>query len=205
MDRVLKIEPINTKKLQITLESGLQFCLYRNEVKRLGWEEDSELSTDEYETLCCEVMLPRCKKRIAFWLQSRDISSFEVRKKLHRQYPQEVVDAAISWYCDRGYIDDTEYGKNLIEQWSSRYSRRKIQEKLYLKGFPNDFTATLFEESNIGNEQKLICQYLKRKRIELPISDAKERDRLIRRLLGQGFRWSDVRSVLEAAEQELNY
>ena len=198
MDRVLKIEPMNTKKLQITLESGLQFCLYRTEVKRLGWEEDTELPTAEYEKLRREIMLPRCKKRIAFWLQSLDISSFEVRKKLHRQYPQEVVDAALSWYCDRGYIDDTKYGKNLIEQWSARYSRRKIREKLCLKGFPSDFTTALLEESEAENEQQLICQYLKRKRIALPLSDVRERERLIRRLLSRGFSWSDVRSVLDA-------
>lgn len=201
MDRVLSIEPMRTKKLQITLESGLQFCLYRTEIKQLSLEEGAELDREEYRQLCREILLPRCKKRIGYLLQARDISSFEIRQKIGSDYPAAVLEEAIDWFVQRGYIDDEEYAKLLIEQWSSRYGRRKIGEKLYRKGFPSELTQRLFEQTEQTDEKQLIRQYLQKKRINLPLTDRKEQERVIRRLLGQGFSWTEIRSVLEAWEE----
>lgn len=197
MDRVLSIEPMKTKKLQITLESGLQFCLYRTEIKRLDLAEGKELGQEGYAQICQEILLPRCKKRIAYLLQARDISSFELRRKMDRDYPTAVLDEAIDWFIQRSYINDEEYAKLLIEQWSSRYGRRKICEKLYRKGFPPELTHCLCEQMEQADEEELIRQYLQRKKITLPLIDRKERERVIRRLLGQGFSWPKVRTVLE--------
>ena len=80
-------------RAKICLDSGTDFVLYKKEYESYGIEEESELSLEDYQEICRDILIPRCKKRALHLLEKQDRSEKNLRDKLKEGgYPADIID-----------------------------------------------------------------------------------------------------------------
>ncbi|XP_027172486.1 uncharacterized protein LOC113772125 isoform X2 [Coffea eugenioides] len=152
-------------------------------------------------------------------LATRAYTAVELRKKLlGKEFPVWVVDAVITDFQTRGFINDGLYAETFSRsRWSSStWGPRRIKKALYSKGVSimdtekaiklvfNDASACEDEESGLGISKRsmdhLFSQASKQWLRSCGASTETRKSRIVRWLQYRGFNWSIINSVLKKLE-----
>lgn len=145
--------------------------------------------------------LTKAKHRALYILERCDRTEQELRDKLSRNYEQEIVDEAVRYVKQYGYIDDKRYAVNYLKSRCQVKSRRQVeQELLYKKGISRDILEEAGQETIAQDESLLIRRWMEKKHYSPEEATREEQRRLYQFLLRRGFRSEDILKELRCQE-----
>lgn len=197
--QIVQMTGLDKKRIRIFLEDGRSFVLYRGEVRRYSLEENSELSNEQYEEICSEILRKRARRRTMHLLEKMDRTEAQIREKLRQGfYPEDVIEDAVAYVKEYHYLDDSRYAGNYVRNQMEKKSRRKIQMELMAKGIGKEMAErALEEEHQRENEQELILKWVEKKHYSAKTADLKEKQRMYQFLMRKGFQSDDILHVLD--------
>ena len=196
---LVRIEPFNgsAKRCRIVIEGACDICLYRSEVRRFGWQEGDEISSEVYDSIIRDILIPRAKQRAIHLLEQQDRTEAGLRNKLSwGGYPPVVIDEVISYLRLRHYIDDERYARTYVEYHKNSASRRKLRDNLTKKGVDKELSSRILEEIYDSDEKGMILELMRKRRYTKDEADDKARSSMFRYLISRGFQYDDFRDML---------
>ncbi len=137
--------------------------------------------------------LKRAKHRALYLLERCDRTEQELRTKLSRNYEPEIVDEAVRYVKQYGYIDDRRYAVNYLKSRCQVKSRRQVeQELLYKKGISREVLEEACQETEAQDESLLIRRWMEKKRYSPEDATPEEQRRLYLFLMRRGFQSEDI-------------
>ena len=199
---VTKIEPVTKTRYKVYVDGQFAFVLYKGELSRYHIAEDSELEEEIYQNLRKEIVLKRAKLRAMHLLNDMGRTESQLRTKLLRNdYPSDIVEEAIAYVKSFGYINDAEYARNFIENRKEKKSKKEIYAALCQKGLPKDLIETALEECYADDDSiAAIEAIVRKKKFDPKSTDYKEMQKMMGYLVRKGFRYDDIRQVIQVSE-----
>lgn len=195
---VLSLVKLTKGRAKICLAGGTDFVLYKKEYESYGIEEGAELSQAQYEEILSEIIIPRCKKRALHLLEKQDRSEKNLRDKLKEGgYSSEVIDIAIDYINEYGYLDDARMAASHIRFYQDSRSRQRLKQDLMGKGISADVIDRVLEEEYTADEGDLIQKLLLKKNYDKDNATYEERAKMYRFLAGRGFSSDSINKWLK--------
>lgn len=147
----------------------------------------------------------RAKLRCMHLLEKRDYTEKQLREKLRlgsTEYPEDVIEEALSYVKSFHYVDDARYASKYIECMRERKSRRRIEQELYQRGVDRELVSAAFEEAEEINEEEMIRGWMEKKHFHPEEADQKEMQRMYGFLMRKGFSGSAVTHVMRMENME---
>ena len=162
---ITNIENYDNKRTKVTLDYGeVTFLLYKSEFKSLKLEVDTELSEDLYKKIIEEILLPRAKKRVLYFMKNADKTRFQIRRKLKEGfYPDEVIEGTMDFLDKYGFANDEGYAGDYAEELRGKCSRREIEAKLYARGIDRELIAQTLAAFSCDDEYEAANRALSKK------------------------------------------
>lgn len=184
-------------RAKICLDSGTDFVLYKKEYENYGIEEESELSLEDYQEICRDILIPRCKKRALHLLEKQDRSEKNLRDKLKEGgYPADIIDIAIDYINDYGYLDDYRMACSHIRFYMDSRSKRRIKQDLMNKGIKPDVIERAIEDEYTCDETDQIQHLLEKKGYDSDSATYEQKAKMYRFLAGRGYSSESISRVL---------
>ncbi|MBP5324489.1 MAG: RecX family transcriptional regulator [Pseudobutyrivibrio sp.] len=184
-------------RAKICLDSGTDFVLYKKEYENYGIEEESELSLEDYQEICRDILIPRCKKRALHLLEKQDRSEKNLRDKLKEGgYPADIIDIAIDYINDYGYLDDYRMACSHIRFYMDSRSKRRIKQDLMNKGIKADVIERAIEDEYTCDETEQIQRLLEKKGYDSDSATYEQKAKMYRFLAGRGYSSESISRVL---------
>ena len=114
--------------------------------------------------------------------------------------------AVVARLADQHYLDDRAFASTYtrLRQENQSFGKRRVQQELTRKGVQAELVASTLETAYAQvSEEDLVRRYVARKRIKKP-QDEKETARLIRRLVGAGFSFAIISTLLKSWKLDLD-
>ncbi|MGF0103538.1 regulatory protein RecX [Bariatricus sp. SGI.019] len=199
---VTKIEPATKTRYKVYVDGQFAFVLYKGELSRYHIAEDSELEEKTYQSIRKEIILKRAKLRAMHLLNDMGRTESQLRTKLLRNdYPSDIVEEAIAYVKSFGYINDAEYTRSFIENRKEKKSKKEIYAALCQKGLPKDLIETALEECYADDDSiAAIEAIVRKKKFDPKSTDYKEMQKMMGYLVRKGFRYDDIRQVIQVSE-----
>jgi regulatory protein len=115
---------------------------------------------------------------------------------------ESKVEAVVTRLLDQRYLDDPAFASTYtrLRQENQSFGKRRVQQELTRKGVQGELAASTIESAYAEvSEEDLGRRYIARKRITKP-KDAKQTARLVRRLIGAGFSFATISTLLKTWE-----
>ena len=189
---VTKIEELDKKRSKIYINHEFAFVLYKGEILQYKIKTEEIIEDSIYETIRKEILPKRAKKRCLNLLQKKSYTEYKLREKLiEGLYTQDIVDEAIDYVKSFHYVNDYDYACQYIFYHKEAESRRKIEEKLSLKGIDRDILNQAFQDSYEEEEQQEIelqqaKKLLEKKNYNAETMDWKEKQKVYAFLARKG-------------------
>ena len=199
---VTKIEEYDKKRCKIYIDEEFAFLLYKGELSEYEIIQGKNISEDIYVKIVGEVLSKRAKKRCLNLLEKKNYTEYKLREKLKEGlYPSEIEEEAIAYVKSIHYIDDYLYACDYIFYHKDTETKKKIEEKLRLKGIEQDilhraFSDSYDEEEEIQIELAQALKLLQKKRYDRENMDWKEKQKIQAYLLRKGIRNSVIKSAM---------
>ena len=136
------------------------------------------------------------------WLISyRDHSKKELTDKIKRTCDEESAEKAVERMEELGLVNDEAYAQRYAKKllFSKHMSKNAAIYELSRKGIDKELAEEILENTEV-DERNQIRQVIDKKYRNL--SDEKIRRRAVSALQRLGYRWDDIRSVLEEYSEE---
>ena len=196
---VTKVEMMTKIKYKVYLDEQFAFVLYKGELSHYRLSEGALLEEETVQEILQKVICKRAKLRAMHLLEDMDRSEAALREKLVQGlYPEEAVEAAISYVRSFGYLDDARYAMNFVQSRKSSKSRREILYQLCQKGVSKE-TAKEAVEAGFDHEDETdaIRRILEKKRVDPGTATPQQMQKLYGHLARKGFRYEDIRQVIQ--------
>lgn len=144
----------------------------------------------------------RRAKEKALWLISyRDHSKKELTDKIRRTCDAEAAEKAVERMEELGLVDDEGYARRYAAQFinSKHMSPNGAVHMLVQKGIDRELAAEIVEEIPIDTAENIRAVIDKKYR---NINDEKIKRRAVAALQRLGYRWDEIRSVLEEYSED---
>lgn len=189
---ITDITEISKTKVKVCMDNDICFALHKSELRKLAVREGSELSQEQYDVIMNEVLLKRAKLRCMNLLKNRDYTVYQLVTKLKQGfYPEETIDAAVSYVSSFGYVDDIRYAKSYIGYTGQTKSRRQIENDLLRKGISRENIRQAYmqcsEEDGFTEEEELIRKLLEKKHFDRHSATYEECRKMVGFLYRKGF------------------
>ena len=155
---------------------------------------DSESDYKSEEEIKDEVR--RAKVRALHLLTAMDRTEAQLREKLQSSYDEEVVDIAVEYAKNYGYINDERYVRVYIESKSRTKSRKQIEQELILKkGVSKELVERGFEEAQMTDVSEVIQKYMQKKKIDPQNCDYVQKQKFFAYMMRKGFQIEELKMV----------
>ncbi len=154
-----------------------------------------ELTDEDLRTLI-ELSDTRRAKEKALWLISyRDHSSKELYDKLRRDFSEDAARKALERMQELRLIDDEAFARRYAAELHSKHqSPSTIRYKLHQKGIEKETAEEIIDSLDINPQAEI--EALIEKKYARSLSDEKGVRRTVAALQRAGYRYSDIKSVL---------
>ena len=171
---VTKVEPVTKTKYRVELDQQFAFVLYKGELAKFSIRE-MHLLTD----------MARTERGL--------------REKLKQgMYPEDLIDAAIDYVKSFGYLDDDCYAEQFVESRKGTKSKKEIRALLLQKGICAEKIDQALEKCwQEEDSTEAIRALIRKKRVDLSQASDLEIQRLYGFFGRKGFRFEDVRQVIQ--------
>lgn len=204
MNRIVTgIEELDKKRCKVFINQEFAFVLYKGELFQYGIGNEKEIDDSTYHEIMDDILVKRARKRCLNLLQKRPYTEQKLRQKLKEGwYPLEIEENAISYVKSFHYIDDYDYACQYIFYHKETESRRKIEEKLLIKGVSKETLKKAFEDSYEEGEQyraewEQLLALLNKKKYDKQKEDWKEKRRVYTYLIRKGFGADMVQKAMD--------
>ena len=201
---ITQIEEWDKKRSKIYIDQEFAFVLYKGEIKEYKLKVNEPIEDRVYNIIQTEVLLKRAKKRCLNLLQKRPYTEYKLREKLKEGgYQEEVVEEAIKYVKSFHYVDDYEYACQYIFYHKESEARRKIEDKLRMKGIDSDTLQKAFENSYQNEEEMFEMELeqakklLQKKKYATENADWKETQKMYAFLMRKGIQASVIRKAMD--------
>ncbi len=195
--RIIAIEDFTSSRKKVILDDDTVLVLYKGEIRKQHLDVGTEISDDEIIVLS-EIIAKRAKLRCLKLLEQKDYTHKQLRDKLLRDgYTNEVIDKAINYIDDYGYINDANYAIGYAEAKLRRKSRREVKMLLEQRGITTQEIMEAFDflerEGRIPQEEDVIRTILSKRHYSTEDS-FEEQQKTRNYLMQKGFDLSAIRS-----------
>ncbi len=203
MIKITQIKDYDKKRKKIILDDGeIVFLLYLGELRRMRLKEGEDISTEVYSSIEKDILIPRAKKRVLYYLKNGEKTRTEVVRKLKESfYPENVIANAVTFLENYSFIDDKRYADSFVESKKKKYSRRELEAKLYQKGVSKEeIREALGDISDADELENCIRLLRKRVKSEEMLSDPAERRKSFAYLMRKGYGYEVVEKAFREIE-----
>lgn len=195
---VTAVTETSRKKVKIEFDHQFTLVLYKGELKAFSLREGAEVPDDTIERIEDQILKKRATKYAMNLLVKKDYTSKELTDKLTKAgYTENSAGAALAYVSSYHYVDDLSYTRRYLETYSDRKSIKKMQMELRQKGISDELFTQARDEAQMEDESDTLRYYAQKKARSLDLSQNKDRQKLLRFLVGRGFPFSAVREMLE--------
>ena len=158
-----------------------------------------EIPEEQYEKIRTEVILKRAKLRAMHLLTDMARTERGLREKLKQgMCPEDLIDAAIDYVKSFGYLDDDCYAEQFVESRKGTKSKKEIRALLLQKGICAEKIDQALEKCwQEEDSTEAIRALIRKKRVDLSQASDLEIQRLYGFFGRKGFRFEDVRQVIQ--------
>lgn len=138
----------------------------------------------------------RAKEKALWFISYRDHSKKELADKIKRTCDEESADKAVERMEELGLVNDESYALHYAQKliFTKHMSKNAVVYELARKGIDKELAAEILEEIEVDvSEQIRIIIDKKYKNI----SDEKTRRRAVAALQRLGYRWDEIKGVIE--------
>ena len=207
---VTKIEELDKKRSKIYINQEFAFVLYKGEIRQYKIKIENEIDNHTYNVIRDEILPKRAKKRCLNLLQKRPYTECKLREKLvEGYYTQDIIEEAIHYVKSFHYIDDYEYACQYIFYHKESETRKKIEEKLMIKGISKEILNQAFDDSydDAEEQQEIELQqakkFLEKKKYNPETMDWKEKKKIYAYLVRKGITSSIIGKAMSLREYEI--
>lgn len=200
---ITQIDELDKKRCKIYVDQEYAFTIYKGELKDFELRINCPIEDKVYHIIKTEILPKRAKKRCLNLLQRRPYTERKLREKLEEgYYTEDIIEQAISYVKSFHYIDDYEYACQYIFYHKESESRKKIEEKLMMKGVGRDTLQKAFlnsyhdEKEAIEIEMEQAKKLLQKKKYEPENTEWKEKQRIYAYLLRKGISSSVIKKAM---------
>lgn len=139
----------------------------------------------------------RRAKEKALWLISyRDHSKKELTDKIKRTCDEESADKAVERMEELGLVNDESYALHYAQKliFTKHMSKNAVVYELARKGIDKELAAEILEEIEVDSSEQIRIIIDKKYK---NISDEKIRRRAVATLQRLGYRWDEIKGVIE--------
>lgn len=203
---VTKIEEHDKKRCKIYLNEEFAFLLYKGELSEYKIVQGYIITDDIYNKITEETLLKRAKKRCLNLLEKKNYTEYKLREKLREGlYPTEIEEKAIAYVKSFHYIDDYRYACDYIFYHKDSETRKKIEEKLRIKGIESSILQQAFADSYKEGEElqielEQVYKLLQKKHFDRENMDWKEKQKIYAYLLRKGISNSVIKKAMVMQE-----
>ena len=148
---------------------------------------------------------PYALERAAALLSVRDATEHETAERLRRSgYPEETVARVMQALTQAGYVDDSRFAGNFVENRSARYGSRRLYGELRRKGVSDEQAREALEELSPEDEAASARRQAEKLLIRKDVSDPDVRRKAVQALVRRGFSWDVAREAVEAVAADEN-
>lgn len=195
---VTNIESITKTKYRVYIDDEFAFVLYKGELFKYQIHKDEEISEETIAGIKKEVLVKRAKLRAMHLLNAMPRTEQQLREKLaQNEYPEDVIEAAVSYVKSFGYINDEAYIRNFIISRKNSKSKREIVMLLGQKGLRGELVDNIVEEMYAEeSELSTIKEIMRKKRWNPSEMEEKEKQKMLAYLMRKGFSYEEIRRAL---------
>ena len=195
---VTNIESITKTKYRVFIDDAFSFVLYKGELCKYQIHKDEEISEKTIAGIKNEVLIKRAKLRAMHLLNAMPRTEQQLREKLVQgEYPEDVIEAAVSYVKSFGYINDEAYVRNFIISKRNSKSKREIVMLLGQKGLRGERVDHIVEEMYAEeSEFSTIKEIMRKKRWNPSEMEEKEKQKMFGYLMRKGFSYEEIRKAL---------
>lgn len=195
---VTNIESITKTKYRVFIDDEFAFVLYKGELFKYQIRKDEAVSEETLTRIKNEVLIKRAKLRAMHLLNAMPRTEQQLREKLaQNEYPEDVIDAAVSYVKSFGYINDEAYVRNFIISKRNSKSKREIVMLLGQKGLRGEMVDNIVEEMYAEeSELSTIKEIMRKKRWNPSEMEEKEKQKMFGYLMRKGFSYEEIRRAI---------
>ena len=204
---IKEISEFNSAKMKITLDNGIAFVLYKGDLSKYKIEI-GEINDDIINEIFTEVLPKRALDRSLKIITGKDLTSGELKKKLEKDlYPEYVIEETVERLKNERLLNDERYIRLYIESKSAKKSKRDIMAALYQKDIDLDLAEKIYDELKadgiLSSEEELIRKLLDKRHFDFENATFEDTQKQIKYLMGKGFSFDSIRSVLKGSEYSI--
>lgn len=186
-------------RYSVYVDEKYSFSLSENELLTVGLRIGQEYSAEEFENLKQKAVLDKAYMRAYDLLSRRARSEWELRDYLKRKdYDTPTINDIVKTLQGKGYIDDAKFAESWVRnrRLLKATSKMRLRQELKQKRVSDDVITIALEEDETS-ERDVLRDLVQRKRQQTRYQD---KDKLMQYLLRQGFRYDDIKEVLNSEE-----
>lgn len=162
-----------------------------------------ELDDDELHKIVTESNNKRAKEKALWLISYRDHSEKELVNKIKRTSSESSARAAVAKLKELGLVNDENFARRYykeLTQGSKHLSPMGAKYKLIEKGISRDIIDSIMEENPVDEQEQI--RILIEKKYSNFNTDEKYRRRAVSALQRKGFRWDDIKTVMEEFKED---
>ncbi len=192
------LEKLKKSVVRLWINDEPAFRLTLSELEECGLKTGDVLDAEHLAHLHTRILIPKARNRCLDLLAAGDKTRSMLAKKLRSEdFPEDVVEDALSYAKSFHYLDDLRFAVNYIERNRDGKSRMEMTQKLRLSGVDEEQIAEAFSEAELPDPMEQIRMHARRRHFDPSDADDRERDRFLRFLMRKGYSYGDIRHALE--------
>ncbi|MEI3219406.1 MAG: regulatory protein RecX [Lachnoclostridium sp.] len=198
---VTRIDPVTKTKFRVYIDGQFAFVLYKSELSRYHIKENEEVTEDVFRLLKEEVVLKRAKLWAMHLLNDMDRTEEQLITKLkHNDYTDDIIEKTMEYVKSFGYVNDDSYARRFIESKKESKSKKEIYFMLCKKGISKESVERAMEECYEDNDPGAAIEAIMTKKHFSPdTASDEEKQKMYAYLMRKGFRYEDVRQVIQVS------
>lgn len=207
--KITAIEPYeNNRFFKVFLDGNYAMSLAAELIEKNHLCVGGEVCREQLKGLEEDAQVRRARERLLYSLDRRPHSTWELRQKLRRDYPPQVIDSALEQLTQLGLLDDLKFAWTYAEQ-QLRLHRRgpyAIRQLLYQKGVEREIVDQVLEELFSDEDSELSAAKQAAEKYRGDLDTRQGRQRAYAYLARRGFGSRTIREVLRemCAEDEFS-
>lgn len=186
-------------RVSVFIDGKFAFGLDKSDCTFMGLKIGTELTQERYDYIIDNAVYAKAYQKADRYIGFKMRTEKEVRNKLIEEgYSDEITERVIATMVKYKYIDDMSYAIMYAKDCRKlkKWGPERIKAELYKKGISTEYIDNALNESDTDDTTEIIETLLEKRIRNTPI-DLKEKQKHINFLLRRGFKYDDIKAVIE--------
>jgi regulatory protein len=186
-------------RYSVFVDGVYAFALSANDLLTFGIVTGDEFTKEQYEELLNKAVIAKAYDQAIGYIARRVRSEWELREYLKRkECMPNIIEIVIERLRDKKYVDDVAFAEAWVRdrRLLKSTSKQKLTMELRAKRV-NDATIQQVLAADETDEHAVLTELIMRKKQQTRYQD---KQKLLAYLVGQGFRYDDIKSALQSLE-----